>query len=176
MAKVKWAISDDDPEFVPSFDVYDGPEPPAGVYRFRLRRLGIRKNSNNDDMLNGLLVISDSRPDKKKYNGWTVWFNQNVTDQGKPYLVQFLASIGVTLSDFVNKSAHDGATVTERPVQITRIASVKMESEPMLRASLGMSKPTEKYPIAKMEAKQFLPLEEETDADDKDGDDEDPFA
>lgn len=180
MGRVKWSIDSDEPDDLPVFDTYDGEDPPKGVYRFRLRRLTLKTNSSDDDMFSGLLVLSDTRPGKKQYQGFTVWFNQNITEQGKPYLKQFLVSLGISWQDFMKKTIHDGAKTDDRPAQITVLGGVKLEKEPELRASIGMSKATPQYP-AKLEVKTFLPPEDDADVD-ADGDpidpdeEEDPFS
>lgn len=178
MARVKWSIDPDEPDDLPAFDAYDGPDAPAGVYNFRLRRLGLKRNKNDDDMLNGLLVVHESRPDKKQYNGFTVWFNQNVTEQGKPYIKQFLTSLGISWSEYMKKTIHDGDKADDRPAQITVLGGVKLEKEPQLRAQIKND--TDQNGKPKMSVAQFLPPkdedEEEYDSDDEASDDEDPFA
>lgn len=73
---------------------YDGEVPPKGPYIGLLKRLELVYNSSDDHMLRGLLEIDEPKKSKnKKYNGYGVWFNQNVTDVGAPYLNAFLEAL-----------------------------------------------------------------------------------
>lgn len=183
MPKVKWGIDVDEPEELDTFDVYDGPEPRPGVYHGVLKRLTLKENRNGDDMMNGLFVVQESNndSDKQKFNGWGVWFNQNITDQGKPYLLLFLKSLGLTWRDFVSSTVTESA---ERPTNIIKIGRVKFNdgNEPKLRVQVKMGKASGdgQYP-ARLEIGQFLPPKdadaEWDSADDaSDSDEEDPFA
>lgn len=180
MPKVKWGIDPDEPEELEQFAVYDGPDVRPGVYNGVLTRLTVKENRNGDDMLSGLFMIRESgkENDKDKYNGAPVWFNQNITEQGKPYTLAFLKSLGLTWTDFVKNTVTADA---DRPTQITKIGRIKFNdgNEPPLRVNLGMSRATPEYP-AKIEIKQFMPpkdadAEWNDDADAGD-DEEDPFA
>lgn len=180
MPKAKWGIGTEEPEELEQFAVYDGDEPPTGVYPFVLKRLTVKENKNGDDMLNGLVEIRAPKSDKKsKYNGWAVWFNQNVTDQGAPYVKQWLKSLGLTWKDFTNKTVLES---DERPCKVVKIGNVKFNdgNEPPLRATIKMGRKSGDYP-ARLEIGQWLaPQEESGDwdgADDGDEPDEDdPFA
>lgn len=178
MPKVKWSIDTAEPDELEEYGVYDGPElPRTGVFHGVIKRLSLKENSNGDDMLNGLFEVRESgeENDKDKYNGAGIWFNQNITDQGKPYVLQFLKSLGLTWKDFIK------STVTEddgRPTRVMKIGKVKFNesNEPKVKVSIGMSKGTPDYP-SKTEIKQFLaPKPEDWDDDGDDGDEDDPFA
>lgn len=73
---------------------YDGEVPTKGPYIGLLKRLELVYNSSDDHMLRGLLEIDEPKKSKSsKYNGYGVWFNQNVTDVGAPYLNAFLEAL-----------------------------------------------------------------------------------
>ncbi len=169
MPKVKWGIDPDEPEDLEQFDVYDGPDLRSGVYTGVLTRLTIKKNKNDDDMLNGLFIVRDET--KPQFNGAALWFNQNVTQQGAPYVKQWLKSIGLTWKDFTDKTVTEDS---DRPTKVLKIGRVKFNdgNEVPTRVQVGMSKKTDDYPESKPEIKSFLPpREDESDEDWDDGDD-----
>lgn len=166
MGKVKWSIDADEPEDLEGYDVYDGPDLPKGVYRFQLKFLRLKENRNGDPMLNGLLVVNDDRADKKRYNGAPVWFNQNVTEQGKPYVKQFLNSIGVSWKDFMSKTVMDEDT---DPPTITKMGVTKLDGSTLLRALIKIQSGEYSGP----QVANFLPPRDEDDDDTGDSDDGD---
>lgn len=74
---------------------YKGPIPPKGSYLGTLKRLElVKENSAGDPMLRGLLEINEPKKSKaSKYNGYGVWFNQNLTDVGAEYCNGFLDAL-----------------------------------------------------------------------------------
>ena len=73
---------------------YSGPTPPKGTYRVRLKRMELKMNKNDDPMFSILLEIAERKGSKlAKYNGYGVWHNLNVTDQGKGYVNGFLDAL-----------------------------------------------------------------------------------
>lgn len=181
MGKVKWAIDTDEPEDLQQFDVYDGDLPPRGVYRCVVKAgtFKVKTNKNGDDMLNGLLVIEETKGDKKKYNGCPIWFNQNVTDQGAPFIKQMLKAFGLSWKDFVSKTVTDD---DQDPPVIMKIGDVKFgDKEPEVRI---LAKRGSYNGEAKLEVASWLPPRDDDDDDDDPddgdngsdgGDDEAPF-
>lgn len=183
MPKARWAISQEEPEDLESYDVYDGEKPPAGVYAVKLTRLSVKANKNGDPMLNGLLIVSEPKgAAKAKYNGYTIWFNQNVTEQGGPYVKQFLAALGLTWAEFRNKCVLEGdmpQAKDEPATRVMKIGSVKFNdgNEPALRVATKEGN----YNGPKLDVSQFLKprgvtdaeedAAEEDDADNADADD-----
>ena len=180
MPKVKWGIDASEPEELEQFGVYEGPDVRPGVYHGVLKRLTLKENSNGDDMLNGLFEIRESgkENDKDKYNGAGIWFNQNITDQGKPYVLAFLKAFGLTWKDFTTNTVTESA---DRPTPVTKIGRVKFNdgNEPKVRVSIKMSKATPEYP-SKPDIGQWLPPKDgDAEWDDSDAagsSEEDPFA
>lgn len=173
MPKVKWAIDSAEPDDLEPFDVYDGPNPPRGVYNGVITRLQLKENSNGDDMINGLFIMKTDDPEKKKYNGCAVWFNQNVTEQGAPYVKQFLKAVGLTWKEFVSRTVTESA---DRPTSITKIGNVKFNdgNEVPARALVRPKRPTPGYPGGDPDIGQWLvPKESDEDWDDSDDDDDD---
>lgn len=86
---------------------YDGPVPPKGVYRGKLKRLALKKNKNGDWMFNGVVEINETSRHKKQYNGYGAWFNQNITESGAPFVNAFLDALGLSKAQ---KKAFWGST------------------------------------------------------------------
>jgi len=124
MKKIKFNVGADAAEATSdSESFYDGPTPPKGVYRTRLKFLKLKTNKNNDPMLNGIMEIEEPKgSDKAKYNGYGIWFNINVTRQGAPYVNNFLDTLGFNKKAFW---ATGGVTVDENedPPTVTKIGA-----------------------------------------------------
>lgn len=108
MPRATWDNVGDDPfgSELDEFEVYEGEQPPKGVYRCFLKGLRLKENKNNDKMLNGLLIIAEPKSSKKaQYNGYGFWFNLNITKQGAPWVNNFLAAIAPAgKSDAIRKA------------------------------------------------------------------------
>jgi hypothetical protein len=108
------------------FTAYDGPIPPAGVYNGVVKFIKVKTNRNGDPMLNGVIEIDESDGSKKKYNGYGIWFNQNVTEQGAPYLNAFLVALGCTYKEFVGGKV---STDNDDPPKILRIGRLNLTGD-----------------------------------------------
>lgn len=172
MARVKWGIGGEEPEEMEAFDVYDGPVPPVGVYRCKLRRLQIVTNRNGDDMVKWVMDIAEPKgSEKARYNGCGIWGQQNVTEQGKPFLKSVLVhGLGVSWSDFIGKTVTES---DERPTMVKSIGRKKFLDETIdVRAQL-------KREVYQGETRlafgRFLPYEDadvEADEDDEPGEED----
>lgn len=172
MGKVKWGIGTEEPEDLQGFDVYDGPEPPKGVYKVRLKFLKLKTNKNGDDMLNGLLEINEERKDKKKYNGYGIWFNQNVTEQGAPYVKQFLTALGVSWKDFISSTITDDDTDPPTIKRLGKLKLVTADGESTQPECRVLTKRGSYQGDERLEVSRFLPPKDE-DEDEEDADDAD---
>lgn len=103
---------------------YDGPLPPKGIYRCVIKGLKMKTNKNKDYMISGPAEIDEpaSSP-KAKYNGYTIWFQLNVTKQGAGYVNNFLDALG-----FSRKAFWDSNVVVddEAPPNITKIGTKRV--------------------------------------------------
>lgn len=73
---------------------YAGPVPPKDTYRVTIKFMVMKKNRNKDNMITGVAEINEPESSKKsKFNGYGIFFNQNVTAQGAGYVNQFLDAI-----------------------------------------------------------------------------------
>jgi hypothetical protein len=110
---------------------YDGPVPPAGMYTGNVKRLALKTNKNGDFMVAGLVEINEKAGTAKaKFNEYGIWFNQNVTEQGAPYLSNFLKAIGCSYKAFI---ADGGVTVDDsEPPLIMKIGAKKITEDIMV--------------------------------------------
>lgn len=161
MPKMKWDVSSDEPEALSGFDEYVGPDLPRGVFKFKVVLIRVAENKNGEAMLKTLLQVHGMTGAKKKYNGAPLWVNQNVTEQGKPYLMKFLDALGVTWQEFNSQTVTDDS----EPPNITKIGKTKINGENLVVATTKIgSYQGEK----RAELSQFLPAG--TDLPDDDGD------
>lgn len=73
---------------------YTGPRPPKGVYRVKVKRITCTVNKNGDYMLNCVAEINEPKGSSKaKFNGYGIWWNGNLTEDGAGYINQFIDSI-----------------------------------------------------------------------------------
>lgn len=132
--KVKWGLDDtSEPDPSAAGFIYDGETPPRGVYRAKLKKMYLKLNKNDEQMLSGVFEINESG-DKAEYNGYGIWGNQNVTDQGRPFLMQMLQALGVSWNDFLNKTATvEPLTAKNRSVEVVRLGNAKIADGPECR-------------------------------------------
>lgn len=74
---------------------YSGPVPQEkGVYPCKLKKFELVTNRKGDPMIKAMAVIDAPKGHKfAKFNGYAIWFQQNVTDQGKPFVNQLLNAL-----------------------------------------------------------------------------------
>ena len=78
------------------FQPYDGPIPPKGtILEGVIRQLQLAKNRNDELMLKCLFEAKGNDGDKEKYNGLPVWWNGNITEQGKGFVNDFLVHLAL---------------------------------------------------------------------------------
>lgn len=118
------------------FPVYDGDLPPKGVYRLVLKTLRLKKNKNDDPMLNALLIINEPPSSKKsQYNGKDVWANLNVTRQGAPWVNNFISALVPENKVAAVRKAFWAQKVMvdkEEPPNVLSIGAVKIEAGELL--------------------------------------------
>lgn len=96
MPKATWGNVEGSPweDELEDFPIYEGEQPPKGVYRCAMKFLRLKTNKNGDPMLNGLLIVNEPAGSKKsQYNGYDFWFNLNVTSQGSRWVNNFLSAL-----------------------------------------------------------------------------------
>jgi hypothetical protein len=158
----KWGVPSKEPEDVPDFlsneeisEKMGGD--PKGVYRLKLKKLTVVKNKNNDDMIKIVCEIFETDKEKKGYNGWAFWTQENVTEESAGYLKTFLRSFGASWADFNLRTKVTPETKTE-PAQIVSIGKVNFTgAKPVLvRATVGMGR-AQNGSEAQAEVKRWLP-------------------
>jgi len=136
----KWGVPSTEPDDLPDFlsneeiaEKMGGD--PRGVFRVWIKKITVVKNKNDDDMLKITAEIFDTAKDKKGYNGYAFWENQNITEQGAPFLKQFLKSIGVSWADFQQRTKMTAETKTE-PRTIISIGKVNLAGKAKVTAKV----------------------------------------
>lgn len=174
----KWGVPSKEPEDLPDFMSNDeiaekmGGDP-RGVYRIWIKKLTVVKNKNDDDMIKIVAEIFETDKEKKGYNGWAFWTQQNVTEQGAPFLKQFLQSFGASWADFQQRTKMTPETKLD-PAQITAIGKVNFAGtkKVLAKASVGMGRASGGYE-ARTEIKRWIPLDKDMDeSEDIEDDDE----
>lgn len=160
---------------------YTGKIPPTGAYRTKVKRLTIVMNGNGDPMLKGVAEINEPRGSKDaQYNGYGIWFQQNITDQGAGYVNQILDAIAGDRADEVKEAFwNDGVKVTadERRSDIMHVRKIGdfVVNSPNADFEMivqGKFKPSKQYGD-KLEAMAYAPVEDLGDTASDDFDDED---
>jgi hypothetical protein len=174
-AKVKWAIGGVEPDDLPDFSSNEdivkkngGALPPKGRTRVLVKKVTSKENKNGDQMLMITAEIAEKGSKKDQaYNGYAMWTNQNVTEQGAPYLKAFLKAIGVTWNDFINKTVADES---QEPTVLNKIGKVNLNKPVEAWASLKYGEDQQGFDRA--EIGRWLAPVDEDDADDDDADDD----
>ena len=135
MPKLNFGIVDAaDVDAASGLSVYKGELPKNGAYTGTLKRVTVGKIGSGDDKgknkLSILVEIDDE--DYPEYKGAPVWGNLNLTDQGVPYVNQFLES----LTDGSDKAKADvkrafwktGPIADDTKEHILRIGKINVNS------------------------------------------------
>lgn len=146
-------------------DFYTGDVPPAGVYKGVVKRVTIKQNKNGDDMLNVLTEIKEPKGSPKaKFNGYGIWNNINITDQGVPYVKAFLLAVGANPDDFfAGKGNVDDKVTPNRLLSVGRFKFTE-DGVPVVCAT----KRTTFQGNDRLEVRQYLAADEPEDDEDDD--------
>lgn len=174
--KVKWALGANEPddlaEFLSNEDIVKKHGlPPKGTYTFKIRRLTVKPNKNNDDRIGVMLIMAEPKKSKaSKWNGYLVWDGLNVTDQSAPYIKRFLKAMGLTWKDFMEKTKRDD----QDPPHIVQIGKVKFESveDPTVRVLVKQMPADDFNDDDHLEVARYLPLKDEDDEPEDEDEDE----
>jgi len=167
MGKVTWNTSAkeiDDYEDEGGGSYYEGPVPPASVYRFRLAELKKVEFRTGSGGLRVTLDVDDPRPGKKQYNGARAWENVIDLESTTFKIKQFLSSIGATGKDWAN-------TMVDSDDLVTKIGRVRITDDLHVKAATKLGK--DQNGNSRMEIARFLPLADEDDDASDDADDTD---
>lgn len=164
----KWGVPPKEPEDLPDFlsneEIAEkmGGEP-KGVFRVWIKKLTVVKNKNDDDMIKVVAEIFETDKEKKGYNGWAFWTQENVTEASAAFLKQFLKSFGASWADFNARTKMIPATKLD-PAQITAIGKVNFAGtkKVLARVTVGMGRASGGYE-ARTEIRRWLPLDTDMD-------------
>lgn len=111
MPKANWNVSRgtiDDFDRTSRFKPYMGPMPPLGVYRWRIKwaKFVSASKENYPQLRLGCELVPRSR-DEKKYSGYFVQVFRSITDRNDFAWVPILDALGVSSTDFLNRTATD---------------------------------------------------------------------
>lgn len=170
--KVKWAVAGDEPEDLAEFK--DNEQivkenkglPPKGVYKFAVRRIGVKPNKNEDDRLNVMLVMAEPKKSKAaSWNGYVMWDGFNVTDQGKPFIKRFLKAMGLEWKDFYENSKEESDGDKRQIVQIGK-AKIGGDKPPVIDVLVKV-KPADDYNDDEhLEPQRYIPKDDDSASDD----------
>lgn len=164
----KWGVPSKEPEDLPDFlsneEIAEkmGGEP-KGVFRVVIKKLTVVKNKNDDDMIKVVAEVNETDKEKKGYNGWAFWTQENVTEASASFLKQFLRSFGASWADFQQRTKMVPATKTD-PSQIIAIGKVNFAGTKKVfaRVTVGMGRAQNGYE-ARTEIRRWLPLDKDMD-------------
>lgn len=177
MPRANWGINsrtvrdfDRDAQYKP----YSGPQPPNGVYQFRVKKAqSIRATKGKLPQLRvGLeLVPRNGRKDDRRYKGYWIMMFAPVADNTAFRYVPFLDAIGVSETDFTRR------TMTDEEGNIKRIGQWKNDGETLVLAQIADDEDQNGKPTKKISWIGEVTDEDEYDDDDEesdeDGDDDD---
>jgi hypothetical protein len=167
VGKVKWGVTGsqvDEIEPDEGFEDYDGPIPPASVYRVNVKRVTYVKFKSDNMGLKLLLIIND--PKKKAYNGAPLF--ENIVDLPETAfkIRQWLDAVGGTGKDW-------DATVTDKDGIVTKMGRIKMDGlQIRVKTKMGKNEDGDR----RAEVARLLPLTNASGADEDDADDDDDDA
>jgi len=121
------------------FKPYDGPPVPNGMYAWRVKQLKKGKSqADNPKVIYGLeLLPRRSRPDEKKYAGFYVSGSIAVVESQAFKLGPFLDALGVSSTDFLNRTSVEAEKDNYGNAKITKIGEWLNDGKTIVLASLG---------------------------------------
>lgn len=132
MPKFNLNINGVDVEAAEGREEWKGPLPPKGSYPAILKLVQVKKISGKDDNRLSIMATVNTKgdPEREQYDGCPAWGGVNLTDQGLPYINQFLRSISSDEADYakVKKAFYAGFVTDEKKVNVTKIGAKKINS------------------------------------------------
>lgn len=154
------------------FTTYDGPVPPKGLYHVRAKLWKLVENKSGNAMFKILLEINEPKgSDKAKYNGYAIWHNANLTEQGAPYINAMLDAFDINRKGVW---ANGGAGILlsrEDTERVVSIAKKKVDGLEVLVTTKRDEWPKGSGDFS-LKAVSFAPLNEADDDGGSDDDDE----
>jgi len=179
MPKVKWEAAAADDALTASdvdsaesgFTPYSGDLPPAGVYRFKLKRVKVETFGTGNMGLKVLMELDGSWKDAhRKYDGAPVWANVVFTKGAAAFVKAFGSAIGVTSAALLSN------VVTDEKDLVTKIGTKKITEDTVVYANIKKGRQdAESDWKSELNGTGFLPAPVASDAADEDEGSADPF-
>lgn len=132
MPKFNFGLDVTDVDAAEGFGDYEGPLPPNGAYDGRLKVVKIAKikSEKNAGKLRLQIGVEITHPD---FKGYFAWGGVNLTDQGAPFVNQFLRAITDGSDSEFNAirkafSSSAGVVVDEKKENVLKIGKWKIDS------------------------------------------------
>ena len=182
MAKIKWGVGSGEAltaADVDSADVgftpYAGDIPPAGVYRFTLKRSKFTtfESSGNQGLTNLFELDGSWKAEHRKYDGCPMWDRVTFTKAAAGFVKAFAEALGVSSRDILNN------VITDDEQLVTKIGAKKIADQDLvfyINVKRGRQTSEDPWRLERQGA-GYLPLREDADdeADDEaDGDGQEP--
>lgn len=131
MPTFNFGFNDASTEISEGFSDYAGPLPPNGSYRGKLKLAKIVPMKKDATKKRIMLLVEIHDPEKPEFDGYPAFGGVNLTDQGIPFVNQFLRGLVPSDSDF--EKIHrvffgKGPVVDEKKENILKIGTVKIGS------------------------------------------------
>lgn len=178
MPKANWGIrasTVDQFDRSSQYTPYTGPIPPNGVYQWHLKKLTyVAATREKLPQLRVGLELDPRNKAEERYGGYWLMAFLNIGENNEFTYVPFLDAIGVTGSDFIDR------TITDQEGNVKKIGPWRNTGEEYILAQVKDGRDKDGKP--RKEIGWFGPLPEETDDDEEeldeeeyDEDDEVPF-
>lgn len=132
MPKFNLNINGVDVEAAEGYDEWKGPLPVKGSYPAKLRIVQVKQIKGKTDNRLSIMAVLNTKgdPERAQYDGCPCWGGVNLTEQGIPYINQFLQSISTDETDYqkVKKSFYAGFVTDEKKSNVTKIGAKKIMS------------------------------------------------
>ena len=114
------------------YDEWKGPLPPKGSYPAILKIVKVKQIKNKSDNRLQIMATVNTKgdPEREQYDGCPVWGGVNLTEQGIPYINQFLQSLATDEADYlkVKKAFYAGFVTDEKKENVLKIGTKKINS------------------------------------------------
>ncbi len=134
MPKVNWGISRgtvDGFDRSSQYKPYDGPLPPAGMYRWQIKRLKfVAATGKKHPQIRAGLELVPRNKEEKRYATYYITAFMTVMEQYPGFYVPFLDAIGVSENEFLN------GTITDEEGNIKKIGKWRNTGDVHLKAQL----------------------------------------
>lgn len=167
--KVRWGVSGKDVDELEdsSYEEYDGPTPPRGIYRGTIKSMKKAESSAGNDKIVVLIIIKE-KGKKAKYNGAPIFDHVPVTESAMFRVKQLMTGLGGTGKDFDATVVDDDNNITK----MGRIRPVGMDVRIATKVEVYQPDPDEPGERTAKIARYLPPKDEEDEGDEEEYDEE----